>query len=83
MAAAAAADAQSSQVLKVLARGLEKNQTSTPLWLLYLHCYSKRVGTSVAVKIGEPLNHIAQLLADSGPWVRSEGMSRSECNIHA
>ncbi len=45
-------DDQSSKVLKVLARGLEKNQDSIPLWLLYLHSYSKRPGPGVASKIG-------------------------------
>ncbi|KAK9821897.1 hypothetical protein WJX74_010681 [Apatococcus lobatus] len=45
-------DGQSSQVLKVLARGLEKNQTSAALWLLYLHCYSTRLGPAGGVKIG-------------------------------
>ncbi|KAK9860427.1 hypothetical protein WJX84_007272 [Apatococcus fuscideae] len=44
-------DESSSRILKVLARGLEKNQASTPLWLFYLHCYSKRQGASA--KIGD------------------------------
>ena len=57
-----AADDKSSQVLKILARGLEKNQTSEPLWLLYLHCYSMRLGTAGAVKIGElPTTELARI----------------------